>query len=711
MEHSCEKRIEELRKTVALHQDAYYRQSRPLVSDAEYDRLFDELLSLEKAHPELADPNSPTSRVGSDLGSDFPEFTHTIPVLSLDKVYSSATLLSWIEKCEQKQNNALSFVIEEKIDGISMVLYYEKGVLVRAVTRGNGIVGNEVTANVRTIGAVPLRLAEPVDIVVRGEVYLGKDEFEKVNKTLEEPYANPRNLAAGTVRRQKSSEAARVPLSMFCYEGYVQGRRFDDHLQILAYLRSLGFRTDPNIGFFCYGEEEARRRLRLNGLDFRAGSFDDIPAYIASKTEGRRALSYEIDGLVCKVNEIGVREVFGYTGHHPRWAMAYKFEAPQAQTVVEGIDVQVGRTGRITPVARVVPARLGGSTIANITLHNQDYIDQLELAVGDTVAISKRGDVIPAVEAVVEKNEAGNTTWTMPSACPSCHTPLVRIGAHHFCPNHDCPLQAKGRLSFFVGKGQMDIDGFGPETAAYLYDNGLIKEIEDLFTFDWSALNGLRGFGEKKVRILQEGILRTRSTPFRQVLTALGIPEFGRKAVDSLCDAGLDTMDKLLDIADRGDKERLLEIDQIGGKLASLLIDSLNSPHMRRLIAKLREAGLCFEDSKKHAGRPRPLAGQSWCVTGSFDSFASRDEVEALLQGLGARTVSSVSSKTAVLLVGRNPGSKVAKARELGVRLADEAELLGLAGKATGEGKDSGDGKAPGGGGDSGGGDGQGELF
>ena len=692
MDPTISKKAEELRNDLREYQKAYYVDSRPLVSDMEYDRKFDELSALERQYPELSDPNSPTSRVGSDLSSDFPEFHHTVPVLSLDKAYSSDAVLSWIEKSEDKADHNLSFVVEEKIDGISMVLYYEKGLLVRAVTRGNGFIGNEVTSNIRTMPSVPLKLSEPVDIVVRGEVYLPKNDFLAINKTLDEPYANPRNLAAGAVRRIKSSEAAQVPLSIFCYEGFTDTIQFSDHIQILSYLKHLGFRIDPNIGYFCKTEAEARKRLSETGLDLVCGSFDDIPMYIKTKTQGRKALAYEIDGLVCKINEIAVREAFGYTGHHPRWAIAYKFEAPQALTTVMGIDVQVGRTGRITPVARVKPVALGGSTIANITLHNQDYVDELELAIGDTVAISKRGDVIPAVESVVEKNEDGNTTWVMPAVCPSCGTELVKNGAHHFCPNYDCPMQAKGRISFFAAKGQMDIEGLGPETVTYLYDNGYVRSIEDLFDFDFSILNGLHGFGDKKVQSLSASMAATRKTPFRQVLTALGLPEFGRKAVDCLCSGGLDTMDKILDIADRDDVDSLMKINQIGEKSARLLIDGLNSLHMRSLIAKLRASGLQMEDSNDAEGLSQIFAGQSWCITGSFDSFSSRDLITKIITDRGGKAVSAVSAKTTVLLAGHNAGSKLAKAAELGTKVMDEDEFLKIIGKTEEKPEPEGDG-------------------
>ena len=683
-------RVLELHKLLTEYQRAYYVDGRPIVSDLEYDRLFDELSRIEDEHPETRTPDSPTQRVGSDLSSDFPEVEHTIPVLSLDKAYSDTEILSWIAKTTKNTGENLSFVLEEKLDGFSIVLYYEKGLLVRAVTRGNGFVGNDVTANVKTIYSVPLRLTEPVDIAVRGEVFLRKAEFERINATLSEPYANPRNLAAGTIRRNKSSETAQVPLSIYVYEGFwADAVGFTDHIQILSRLKKLGFPVDPHLSFFCRTEEEARQRLQAAELEGRAGSFGDIPQAITDYTSARRDLPYEIDGLVVKVNELSTREDLGYTEHHPRWAIAYKFEAPQAQTQVLDIDVQVGRTGRVTPMARIRETLLSGSTIRNITLHNQDYVDELELAIGDTVAISKRGDVIPAVENVIEKNEVGNTTWHMPENCPICGCRIVRRGAHHFCPNYDCPAQAKGRLSFFCAKGQMDMEGLGPRTIEILYDNGFVKSIGELYGFDFNRLKGLEGFGGtegKKIEGIKTAILQSRKTPFRNVLVSLGIPEFGKKAVDLVCDAGFDSMNKLLDIADRKDEESLSTIKGIGPITANLIIDGLNSPETRRLINELREAGLRMEDEKQ---APSDLAqvfqGQSWCVTGTFENFNPRSKAMDEIKKRGGTEVSGVSKKTSCLLAGSGAGSKLDKAREFGVRIVTEDEFLKMLNSASEE--------------------------
>lgn len=678
-------RARELHRLLTEYQRAYYIDGRPLVSDLEYDRLFDELSRIEAEHPETRTPDSPTQRVGSDLSSDFPEVEHTIPVLSLDKAYSDTEILSWISKTTKNTGENLSFVLEEKLDGFSIVLYYEKGLLARAVTRGNGFIGNDVTANVKTIYSVPLRLNEDIDIAVRGEVFLRKAEFERINATLSEPYANPRNLAAGTIRRNKSSETAQVPLSIYVYEGFwADGGENTDHIQILSRLRSLGLPVDPNLSYFCKTKEEARQRLERASLEGRPGSFDDIPQAIVDYTSARRDLPYEIDGLVVKVNELSTREELGYTEHHPRWAIAYKFEAPQAQTQVLDIDVQVGRTGRITPMARIRETLLSGSTIRNITLHNQDYVDELELAVGDTVAISKRGDVIPAVENVIEKNEVGNTTWQMPGTCPVCGSRIIKRGAHHFCPNYDCAAQAKGRLAFFCAKGQMDMEGLGPRTIEILYDNGFVKSIGDLYRFDFNLMKGLKGFGGtegKTIENIKNSILQSRKTPFRNVLVSLGIPEFGKKAVDLVCDAGFDSMSKLLEVADKKDEQSLSTIKGIGPITANLIIDGLNSPTTRKLIDELREAGLQMEDEKKdNSNLEQIFQGQSWCVTGTFENFNPRSKAMDEIKKRGGTEVSGVSRKTSCLLAGSGAGSKLDKAREFGVRIVTEQEFLDMIG-------------------------------
>jgi DNA ligase (NAD+) len=656
--HEVRETIEQLTSRLNRMQYEYYVLGQPSHADSDYDRLFDRLLELEKEFPEFIQPDSPTQRIGSDLSSELPEVSHTIPVLSLDKAYSSVEVLSWMTRVSRRHED-LNFIAEEKIDGVSIVLYYEKGLLQRALTRGNGFIGNDVTANVKTIRAVPLRLPEAVTIAVRGEIYLPKDEFERLNRSLETPFANPRNLAAGTIRRIRSRETAAVPLEIFVYEGYTEDRRVDAHTQMIDYLKRLEFRVNPRWAV-CDTPEE-------------------LEQFIKQEESVRSDLPYEIDGLVIKVDQLNARRMLGFTGHHPRWALAYKFEAPQAETEVISIDVQIGRTGRATPVARVKPVRIGGSTVSNVTLHNQDYIQMLEVALGDQVAVSKRGDVIPAVEKVVEKNEAGNTTWRMPEECPSCGQKLETRGAHQFCPNHDCPDQVFSRIKYFVGRDQMDIDGMGDKTLSRLIQMGLVGSIPDLYTADYTRLMDVPGFGEKKVAQLRSSIEKSRQQPFSVVLSALGIPELGEKAAELLISAGFDTMDKILRVAESGDAQKLVDIEGFGEKTAQMIITQFTDPRWLELIEQLKHLGLNMAaDAGSEEQLPQVFSGQSWCVTGSFSRFKPRFEAEELIKKHGGRVVSSVTGKTTHLLVGESAGSKLKKAVNLGVKIVGEEEFIEL---------------------------------
>lgn len=678
--------IEALTKELVRYQDAYYKEGKPLVSDLEYDRAWDRLVALERENPEYALPDSPTKRVGSDLTNDFPEFEHSIPVLSLDKAYSKEEVLSFFSKSIQKEGEGLSFAAEEKIDGISMVLYYEDGILVRAVTRGNGEVGNDVTPNIRTIASVPLALSEPVDIAVRGEVYLSKSDFERINREVEndkDKAANPRNLAAGTVRRQKSSEAARIPLDIFCYEGFWSDKAEEpkDHIHILAKLKSLGFRIDPEFAFFDSTRAEAERKLKEAGLDGIGYGFDELEEYLVKKSEARPALAYEIDGLVFKINELNVREKFGYTEHHPRWAIAYKFESPQAFAILKDVTCQVGRTGRITPVAEVSDTLLSGSTIRRATLHNQEYIDQLELAIGDTVSITKRGDVIPAVEEVVEKNSIGNKTYRMPEACPCCGTELIKDGAHTFCPNYDCEEQVKGRIAYFAGRDQMDIESLGPKTVEILYKEGLLRSVEDIYGADYDQMIGKPGFGVKTVENLKKGVKESVNRPYKTVLSSLGVAEIGGKNAEILASSGYDSISKIIDAAAKKDTALFTSIKGMGDSTAEILIKAFTDQRLLETIDKLSAYGLHLDSSMDESDDAdyKPIfSGQTWVATGSFENFNPRSKALQEIEKRGGRTAGSVTGKTTHLLAGKGGGSKRKEAEKLGVSIISEAEFLSM---------------------------------
>ncbi|MFW6361102.1 MAG: NAD-dependent DNA ligase LigA [Spirochaetota bacterium] len=670
--------VQELAELLRRYQYEYYIEGHPSVSDQEYDRLFDRLAEIEQRYPDLKQPDSPTQRVGSDLTETFPEVEHTVPVLSLDKAYTAEEVSNWIRRTSERSGRALTFVVEEKIDGVSIVLYYENGRLVRAVTRGNGFVGNDITSNVKTIPTVPLRLPEAVDVAVRGEIYLPKNRFQELNRTMEMSYANPRNLAAGTLRRIKSSEVAGVPLNIFTYEGYFPEQQMS-HIEVLDKLKALEFRVSKRIGVFSnrLSPEELRRQYP----EWSFGHFDDLPNYIQTATAQRDSLEYEIDGLVVKVNELQVREQLGYTGHHPRWAIAYKFESPQGTTTIKSIDVQVGRTGRITPVARVEPVQIGGSTISNVTLHNQSYIEMLEIAEGDQVTVSRRGDVIPAVEKVVQKNEVGNPVWRIPEHCPSCGSLLEEYGAHHFCRNNKCPDQVRGRIHFFIGRNQMDIENLGPETAELLIEEGFVEDLPDLYRFDFDRLQGYQGFGEKKIAAIKAGLEKSLFQPFRVVLPSLGIPEVGPNVSELLISAGYTSIDDIIRVAEENDSDKLVEIKGIGEKTAKTIIEEFSRPEVQQRIEELKKVGLNFEaepsaaDESRHQF-PQIFEGENWCVTGSFEHFKPRSAAMDYVKAGGGKTSSQVSGSTTHLLAGSGGGSKLQKAQRLGIRIVDENEFL-----------------------------------
>ncbi|MBN2322744.1 MAG: NAD-dependent DNA ligase LigA [Spirochaetes bacterium] len=669
-------RMDRLASEIVRHQTLYYLKARPEISDKEYDRLFDELLRLEREYPGLAAQDSPTKRVGSDLDNEFPEVPHRIPMLSLDKVYAEEQLLEWIEKIKKDTDRPLSFVVEEKIDGSTIVLHYENGVLVRAVTRGDGFVGNDITENVRTIRDVPLSLTEPVTAVFRGEIYLNLSDFERLNREVDNIYANPRNFAAGSLRRKKSAEVARIPLRSFVYEGFFDDLALREHIAVLHRIFSLGFRVGKDIGFFTPDDAGSYGAIFDDHPEWVHRRLEDLPGYIAQKKEGRSSLDYEIDGLVVKADDYQLRNRLGSTSHHPRWAMAFKFEAPQAVSVINAIEVQVGRTGRVTPVARIEPVTLSGTTVSNVTLHNQDYIKSLDIAVGDRVAVTRRGDVIPAVEEVLQKNNEGYDTFDMPERCPSCRTSLVIEGAHHFCPNRDCPARVYGKLSFFCGRGQMDIENLGGETIRKLMDLGLVRDIPDIYRFDPKDLLGHEGFAEKKVALIREGIAGSKKKPFSIVLASLGLDEIGPKVTELIIEAGYTSIDRLIEDAKKGDPGLFTRIEGIGPKIAKKLIDQLGDPEVIAVIERLKEAGLKLSAEEGETIRiSDAFAGEVWCVTGSFDLFKPRELAMEEVKKRGGKVASSVTGNTTHLLTGENPGSKLEKAKKLGVAIVTEQEF------------------------------------
>jgi DNA ligase (NAD+) len=672
------KRMDELAAELLRQQYLYYVQARPEISDEKYDRIFDELLRLEKRFPQYAGANSPSRRIGSDLDNTFPERPHAVPVLSLNKLYRPEELKAWLLKTAAAAGGSVGFAIEEKIDGASIVLYYERGELQHALTRGNGLLGNDVSDNVRTISQVPLRIAESSPLAVRGEIYIKRNDFERYNSGVAEKYANPRNLAAGSLRNLKSALAARVPLNIFVYEGFFQNGFGRDHLEILQRLRELGFRVNPRLGFFSDDEGKRLRALQLlPGMT--AAPVAAVEEYLRRQAATRAEVPYDIDGLVVKVVEMDVRQELGATAHHPRWAMAYKFDSPQGRTELLDVQVQVGRNGRVTPVALLQPVEISGSTVTRATLHNQDYIDMLELGIGDEVSISRRGDVIPAVDEVLEKNERQPSIYKLPGCCPFCSTPLVKEGAHHFCENEACPERRRRVLSYFCAKDQMDIETLGEKTIAFLFARGWVQSIPDIYSFDYTQLAGEEGFKEKKTARIRAGVEMSKSRSFARVLAALGFEGVASAVAAALIAHGFDTIDKIIAAAQKNNWEIFAAIEGIGETTARLLICHFSKPENLQLIVRLKNAGLKFAAEKTGTGRINDsFAGQVWVITGSFAKFIPRSLAAAEIEKRGGRVSESVSARTTHLLAGAAPGSKLARAEKLGIQIVAETEFLKL---------------------------------
>ena len=667
-----EKKYEDLVNIILEYQVAYYK-GKPMVTDVEFDALYDQLLEIESKHPELISDISPSKRVGSDLNNDFEVVEHSIPVLSLDKAYTDEAVLQWMHKSQVKIDQELSFVLEEKIDGISIVLYYIDGIFSKAVTRGNGQVGNDVSNNVKTITSIPLKLNKNLTGAVRGEIFISKADFAALE---ESEYKNPRNLAAGTIRRLQSSQVSNMPLDIFVYEAFWQNKDNKDHVEIISELKELGFKTNPHLALFCSTKEKAEQRIKEANIEAETYAFENIDQYLINKTEKRQSLEYEIDGIVAKVNEIETRELFGYTEHHPRWAIAYKFESPQASSKVLDITIQVGRTGRITPVAELEKVAIGGSEIRRASLHNQEYINELELAIGDVVSVVKRGDVIPQVQDVVEKGEG--VAFIIPDVCPACNSKLIKHGAHLFCDNYYCEEQILQRIEYFTSRDQMDMRGLGPSSIKILYEQGLIKDITDLYTCDFNSLMGVKNVGLKTIIGFKESIIESKKQPYYTVLASLGLPEIGKKSAKILIDGGFDDIDKLLEAAKSRDLDRFTNIDQIGLQTATLLIKALEDEKTLELISKLREAGLQFSKVESVNNEEQIFENQIWCATGSLSSFSQRSLALAEVEKRGGKTTNTISGKTTHLLLGEGGGSKRSKAEALGVKIVSEEEFLSL---------------------------------
>ncbi len=657
-------RIDQLRAELHRHNYNYYVLNAPEISDKEFDDLMRELQDLETAHPEYMDENSPTQRVGSDLNKNFTQVEHRYPMLSLGNTYSESEVADFYERVRRGlEGEDFEICCELKYDGTSISLTYEDGRLAQAVTRGDGVRGDVVTDNVKTIRTIPLVLHGdyPPLFEIRGEILMPWESFEALNRereAREEPlFANPRNAASGTLKSQNSSVVAARRLDAYLY--YLLGEDLpgDGHYENLQVARTWGFKISEHMR--------------------KARTLQDIYDYISYWDTERKNLPVATDGIVLKVNSLRQQRALGYTAKSPRWAIAYKFQAERARTRLNEVTYQVGRTGAVTPVANLDPVQLSGTVVRRASLHNADIIEGLDLHLGDMVYVEKGGEIIPKITGVdTEARDASlGEKVSFITCCPECGTPLVRYEgeAAHYCPNETaCPPQIKGKIEHFISRRAMNIDGLGPETVDLFYQQGLIRDVSGLFSLRVEDIQGLERMGRKTAENIVSGIAASRAVPFERVLFALGIRFVGETVAKKLARA-FGSIDALR----RADMQALTAIDDVGERIAQSIIAYFANPQNRALVERLEAAGLQFSRTDEElAGQTDRLAGQAIVISGVFARH-SRDEYKALIEKHGGKNTGSISAKTSFILAGDNMGpAKLEKARKLGVRIVDEDEFL-----------------------------------
>ncbi|HQO48257.1 MAG TPA: NAD-dependent DNA ligase LigA [Paludibacteraceae bacterium] len=656
-----QKEILQLREELNTHNYNYYVLNKPTISDFEFDAKLRQLQTLENAHPEYFDPNSPTQRVGSDLNTAFVQVEHKYPMLSLANTYSAGEVTDFYERVRKALNDDFEIVCELKYDGSSISLTYEKGALVRAVTRGDGVYGDDVTANVRTIRSIPLKLHGdyPELFEIRGEIVMPWSVFEKLNyereKQEESLFANPRNAASGTLKLQNSAEVARRQLDAYLY--YLLGDKLpaDTHYDNLKKASLWGFKISNSMK--------------------KCTSLQEVLDYIAYWDTERKNLPIATDGIVLKLNNLNQQKELGYTAKSPRWAIAYKFQAEKACTRLNSVSYQVGRTGAVTPVANLDPVQLSGTVVKRASLHNADIIAGLELYIGDMVYVEKGGEIIPKITAVDKEARfmLGDKVEFI-KKCPECGTTLVRNEdeAAHYCPNEDgCPPQIKGKIEHFASRKAMNIEGLGEETIALLYEKGLLHTIADIYDLKVPDLARLERLGTKSARNIKNAVEASKEVPFARVLFALGIRYVGETVAKKLAGAF-----RSIDALEAATYDELVEVDEIGERIAQSVLNYFAQPEHRQLIERLKAAGLQFETASENAPVSDKLNGLSIVISGTFVHH-SRDEYKALIEQHGGKNISSVSAKANFILAGANMGpAKLEKAQKLGVKIIDENEFL-----------------------------------
>ena len=656
----AKRRVEELRDLINYHNWRYHVLDDPEVADAEYDALMRELRSLEDEFPELITPDSPTQRVGGAPSELFAPARHRSPMLSLDNAFSWEELQAWGARVVRALGREADFYCELKIDGVAVALTYEDKRYAVGATRGDGYVGDDITANIRTIRSVPVTLRDPkapLTLEVRGEVYLPVKAFERLNEQLTEqgnrPFANPRNAAAGSLRQKDPAVTASRPLRLWCHGvGVAEGRRFERHSESLDYVKSAGLPVSPETELL--------------------GTLEEVFKYCQKWQEHRHDVDYEIDGVVVKVDQIGLQEELGATSKAPRWAIAYKFPPEERTTLLKDIFVHTGRTGVVTPFAQLETVFVGGVNVTTATLHNEDEVKRKDVRPGDTVVVRRAGDVIPEVVGPVpSKRPKKARPWRFPKKCPSCKTELVRVGAYWRCPNRgSCPSQNIEWLFAFASRGAMDIDGLGYKTSFLLLDMGWVNDPADLYAITADQLAQLPGFKEKKITGLLNGIEASKDRPLWRLLVALNIPHVGSRTAEILADA-FGSIDRLREAS----VEDLAEVEEIGPIVAQAVHDWFHDRGNRKLLDKLKKAGVRMADQPKKKQADGPLAGRTIVLTGGLEAM-SREEATRAAQDAGARVASSVSKKTDFVVAGTDPGSKYDRAVQVGVEIVDEKEFL-----------------------------------
>jgi DNA ligase (NAD+) len=660
MDYNIEEKINRLRDEIRHHEYRYYVLDNPEISDAEFDSLMKDLIKLEEEYPELITSDSPSQRIGGEPLESFTKVEHTISMLSLANAFSYGELRDFAERVYRLSGRKdIEFVVEHKIDGLSVILNYKSGQLFQGATRGNGVIGEDISSNVKTIPSIPLKLKKEVDIEVRGEIYISRDDFRKLNedrlKKGEEAFANPRNAAAGSVRQLDPKIAASRPLSMISYTLLNYEGRVETHIDALNLLESLGFKV--NWYQRCKNIEEA-----IEACQYWAEKRDDIP--------------YEIDGMVIKLNDLSEREKLGSTAKSPRWAIAYKFPAQQKTTVIKDIIVSVGRTGALTPTAVLEPVQIAGSTVSRATLHNEDEIRRKDIRLGDHVLVQKAGDVIPEIVKVIEERRTGSEReFVMPDRCPVCGAEVFREEdeAVARCTNISCPAQRREGILHFISRNAMNIEGIGPALIDQLLDKGLIKDYADLFYLTKEELILLDRMGEKSAENAIKAINNSKDRPLNQLIFALGIRHIGEGGA-RIISKKYHSLEEL----SKAKRNELEEIDEIGPIIAESIINFFKEPHNQELIKKIKNAGIkTSEDLVENT--ENILEGKTFVFTGSLDYY-SRKEAQDLVISLGGRVSSSISKNTDYLVMGINPGSKYDKARNLGINIINEEEFIKLIG-------------------------------